>query len=291
MPTKKTKSKRTKISQKVIQKVIVKIGEMKKEKKARRRARRRVMEEQPLQIQAAVPANVIYQTGYGAFQPPPAAPSISQGITIQEGRKIGEKPKMEWQDVGVGTEGIVEILEKPSKRETLDMLGDVVNINEFPPNANFVSPIIEHATEPINSRIFTEQVLPSERVVGNYRFGEEQKESSMSAPTDLIDNNAASAAAAAVAPKKKKKGKKGGLIIEDDSSEEMGELATASAAATEFFYKEQKIGKPSSKMIKQIQDVFSFDRGNATLFFYDQRRLGKTPKQISQFLESRKKGI
>lgn len=270
MPTKKTKSKRTKISQKVIQKVIVKIGEMKKEKKARRRAKRRVMEEQPLQIQAAVPANVIYQTGYGAFQPPPAAPSISQGITIQEGRKIGEKPK-EWQDVGVGREGIVEILDKPSRRETLDMLGDVVNINEFAPNANFVSPIIENATEPINSRIFTEQVLPSERVVGNYRFEEEQKESSMSAPTDLIDNNATSydsGAAAAVAPKKK-----AGLVIEEGPFEIMGE----------------PISKAKAKTIERIMKAYGYNKTDSIKFYAGMTSEGLSSREISKVIKEKER--
>lgn len=271
MPTKKTKSKRTKISQKVIQKVIVKIGEMKKEKKARRRARRRVMEEQPLQIQTAVPANVIYQTGYGAFQPPPVAPTISQSITMPEGRKIGEKPKMEWQDVGVGTEGIVEILDRPSRRETLDMLGDVVNINEFGPNANFVSPIIEHATEPINSRIFTEQVLPSERVVGNYRFGEEQKESSMSAPTDLIDNNAASydsGAAAAVAPKKK-----GRLVIEEGPFEVMGE----------------PISKAKAKTIERIMKAYGYNKENSIKFYANMTSEGLSSREISKVIKEKER--
>lgn len=131
---KKEKATRKKISQKAIQTVVVNLDGA--SKRRRRGGRRRGGKSKPAEapapeamVSAVVPPTVVYQTGYGDFRPPmnatipvPATPTPS---TVSTGVGTSLVPAM-FQDVGVGTEGFVNILDLPTKREQLEMLGDIV---------------------------------------------------------------------------------------------------------------------------------------------------------------------
>lgn len=138
MPRKSKKEKPTqkKISQKAIQKVIINLDSA--AAKRRRRARRPRggggggsggKGDTDAMLSAIVPPTVVYQTGYDTFRQPITAtipvstkPTPS---TVSTGVGTSLVPAT-FQDVGVGTEGFVDILDLPTKREQLQMLGDVV---------------------------------------------------------------------------------------------------------------------------------------------------------------------
>ena len=164
-PKHRTPKHRTKISQKVIQKVIVKIGEERKAKKARRRHRRtnKAMEQEFMQqqaIQEKVAPIVVYQTA-APFQAPKPSPSIIE--TVME-----VKPKPSY----VISEPDVEPLFKPKEELLIDFINPV-----DPPKAS----------DPITSEIYTKQVFPEKKVVGNYAFGKPDVYSELS-PSSLYDN-------------------------------------------------------------------------------------------------------
>lgn len=111
--------------------VNIRIGSLEPTKSKRKRPRRKPRKTpEELQYETALldymtprqMPTIVYQTGFG-FQPIQGTPTpsmSSQSITIPS------TSIPEFQDVGVGTEGFVKILEKPSKRETLEMLTEPV---------------------------------------------------------------------------------------------------------------------------------------------------------------------
>lgn len=245
------KKPRVKLSQKVIQKVIVKIGEHKKAKKARRREKKQAKELESQPVQTAVPANVTYQTGYGLFQPPQQPQTISVPFTTNnqppssfEKAAQPRQSRESWQDVGVGREGIIEILEKPTKKETLENLGDVVSRDEFPPNANFVSSLVENRTENINSPLYTQQVLPQEQVQGNYRFGE--YEEVMVQPKPRRSKLPEDVEITGSRPKKPNKSTIENIMLALDLNEE---------EAINYYYTERANGKNSLQINKEINTI------------------------------------
>lgn len=107
-PTQKQKQK-----QSVRQTVIVKVGETSKRKRTyRKRTSRGGM--QPIQS-TPLPPNVIYQSTQ--YIPVPFEQTPAPKITEPE-----KKPKTLLEDVGVGTEGFVKILELPTKKEQIESM-------------------------------------------------------------------------------------------------------------------------------------------------------------------------
>lgn len=127
MPHKKGHKK---ISQKqsVKQTVIVKIGEVKRKRSKRSKRRPREGGEGG-QSFAPIPMPVVaYSTGYGSFPLIQGAP-VKEPFTYKPTADI-TRPVME--DVGVGTEGFVTILDKPTKKETLAELIEPAKIQPEP---------------------------------------------------------------------------------------------------------------------------------------------------------------
>jgi hypothetical protein len=111
-PTQKQKQR-----QSVKQTVIVKVGETPKRKRTyRKRVSRGGQPKGEEQYIRPLPAsNVIYQsTQY--------LPQILEQTPTPKITEPEKKPKTLLEDVGVGTEGFVKILELPSKRETIERL-------------------------------------------------------------------------------------------------------------------------------------------------------------------------
>ena len=129
---KKEKATRKKISQKAIQTVVVNLdGATKRRRRGgRRKKTSRIPEPTPDYMpNAIIPPTVVYQTGYGDFRPPMNATipvSIPHtGSTVSSSVGTSTLP-IAFQDVGVGTEGLVNILDLPTKKETMDMLEEPV---------------------------------------------------------------------------------------------------------------------------------------------------------------------
>lgn len=122
----KTKIQKQKQKQKQTQIINVNITAPKGEKKQSKRSRRKPTAEDIAALEYLQPRQmptVIFQTG--GFNLPQAI----QGTPIPGLLPISQMPtpspalaRDQWQDVGVGREGFVNILELPSKRETLDRL-------------------------------------------------------------------------------------------------------------------------------------------------------------------------
>lgn len=128
-------------------------------KPKRRRSRRApsaqdVALAQYLQPQQLAP--VIYQTGYGTFP-------LQQPTAVPFGQTLGqpiEKPKVFLEDIGqVGTEGAVEILDRPTKKEQLAELTAPVPVDLSAFNSPFVG---AKMSAPIPSYSFGKEPAPSE---------------------------------------------------------------------------------------------------------------------------------
>lgn len=122
---KQTKQKQ-KQQQKQTVKVVVNVGEKKKRKSSKRRPKRAQAEE--VVQYKAFPPQIIYQQAPLTFYPSeqPAARSIMDAPEVPKGLMATVAPSLE--DVGqVGTEGPVEILDLPTKRETLSELIEPVS--------------------------------------------------------------------------------------------------------------------------------------------------------------------
>jgi len=112
--------------------VTVNITQPKAEKKRRRRARRKATEADIAALEYLQPRQmptVILQSGGFNLPQSQSQPQQIQGMPSPGMLPISEMPapspilaRDDWQDVGVGREGFVNILELPSKRETLDRL-------------------------------------------------------------------------------------------------------------------------------------------------------------------------
>lgn len=133
MPRKSKSKPKTKISQKVSQKVVVNIGG---DGRRKRKYTRRSKPSSPPDITPMIPPTVVYQTGWDSFKPTPApapvsitgsyaVPSAPTASAVPSSVGVSNLP-IAFQDVGVGTEGFVNILDLPTKTETLSMLGEVV---------------------------------------------------------------------------------------------------------------------------------------------------------------------
>ena len=152
--SKKSRKQRTKISQKVIQNVIVKVGEERKARKARRKQRRLNRKDleaiQEQQINSKVAPVVVYQTG-APFQPPQQVYNFAQEASH---KNMKTKGKPEYIEI----EPELEFITTPTKKEQL---------------TEFIDPVAEAAEtgESIKNDIYTRQVLPAQKVEGNYAFG------------------------------------------------------------------------------------------------------------------------
>jgi len=171
MPKREKKAKKEKKEPKtkvknMIQSVVVKIGgDALKRAPRRRRAPKKPKEEED--VMARVAPAIVYQQAptvnlpvHQAFAPvaQPAAFSVPVAKTLVETVEI---PKSEPVYV-------------PTKRETLDILGDVVTQDEFPPTANFTSIETQIKSKETPDSVYTEDPLPFSQVFGNLRFGEEE---------------------------------------------------------------------------------------------------------------------
>jgi hypothetical protein len=112
---KKQKQKQTQ-KQSVKQTVIVKLDGIHHKKKRVHRRKQRETKEQPIQLtQPSLPPNVIYQSS----QIMPVPFPVEKKVPITSPEPV--KPRIE--DIGqVGTEGAVQILDVPTKKETLEEL-------------------------------------------------------------------------------------------------------------------------------------------------------------------------
>ena len=126
MPHKKGHYKKKKVisqKQSVKQTVIVKLGEVKR-KRAKRSAKPPTAKRRPPSAAGEIaPINlpiVAYQTGYGSFPLMQSTTPSPDPFPFKKSVEEIVKPSMPmFEDVGVGTEGFVEILDLPTKAETL----------------------------------------------------------------------------------------------------------------------------------------------------------------------------
>lgn len=133
MAKRKTKvSEKQKQTQKqsVSQNVVIQLAE-KVAKKKRRRAKKKTAPTDgadSLYLQGRQPPNVVYQYTSSVPQEPYSTP-----LPVRQSMKIGQKTPF-LEDVGtVGTEGAVEILDLPTKKETLSELETPVPLAFTPP--------------------------------------------------------------------------------------------------------------------------------------------------------------
>jgi hypothetical protein len=133
MPKKSKKTilkQKQKQAQNVKQSVVVKIGEVAKKRKRtyrRKSSGGSAGGSQQLQPQS-LPPNVIYQSNQITPVPVQFNPEPVTKIT-----EPAPKPKTIMEDVGVGTEGFVKILELPTKREQLGMMIEPIKTKILPP--------------------------------------------------------------------------------------------------------------------------------------------------------------
>lgn len=126
MPRRKRQTQKQRQSQ--TQKVIIHLDGKHIKEKAKKRRRRPRQPREPIQIQPTqLPPNVIYQSHQITGLPiqPEAVPLKESKITTTTSPK-------DFADVGVGTEGFVRILEKPTKEETLSVLTEPVSLMPTP---------------------------------------------------------------------------------------------------------------------------------------------------------------
>lgn len=130
---KKPREKKTKISQKSIQNVVIHLDGVAKKRGRGRPRKTKVPTPDESGAIGVIPPTVVYQTGYGNFRPGISGTfELGQGVTAVHGGTIAKPASAAvvppaFEDVGaIGTEGFGEILTKPTKQETLDILGDVV---------------------------------------------------------------------------------------------------------------------------------------------------------------------
>jgi len=111
--------------QNVKQTVIVKL-DGKGQRVKRRRRRRQPSGGGASTMYQSLPPNVIYQTGGESFNKPSApAPAVEAApapLVAKPAAAPAVNMPVQFQDVGVGTEGLVEILDRPTKREQLNEL-------------------------------------------------------------------------------------------------------------------------------------------------------------------------
>ena len=126
---KKQKQKQTQ-KQIVKQSVVVRLdGIQRKKRQYKRRKQREPSEakgkEQYNMTPPPLPPNVIYQsTQYLPYE----SPTVSEKIPLKSQGIQSGTPASMFQDVGVGTEGLVQILEKPTKKEQLQELTSPISI-------------------------------------------------------------------------------------------------------------------------------------------------------------------
>lgn len=154
-----------------IQTVIVKVGgDKRKRKSAPRKPRRRPESEYDAPMRQLPP--VVYQvsntapTAFGSGQPAIfRPPEQSSGITVGTQTKVNN-PILE--DIGqVGTEGRVEILDLPTKSETLRNLTTPVSI----PSSRSIASISSGITQPQKPVSPTPSIFESSRIPSNIAFG------------------------------------------------------------------------------------------------------------------------
>jgi hypothetical protein len=115
MARKKETTQKQRQKQSVKQTVIVRIGESSKRKRSYRKRKPRGESAGEPYIRPLPSSNVIFQSTQ--IIPVPYQKSPEQKLTDPE-----KKPKTLLEDVGVGTEGFVKILELPSKSETIERM-------------------------------------------------------------------------------------------------------------------------------------------------------------------------
>ena len=126
---KKQKQKQTQ-KQVVKQSVVVRLDGIQRKKRQYKRRKQREPSEAKGKEQYQIPApplppNVIYQsTQYLPYE----SPTVSEKIPLKSQGIQSGTPASMFQDVGVGTEGLVQILEKPTKKEQLQELTTPISI-------------------------------------------------------------------------------------------------------------------------------------------------------------------
>lgn len=146
MAKRKTKVVTQKQKQTVSQNVVIQLAE-KVAKKKRRRAKKKTAPTDgadSLYLQGRQPPNVVYQYTNSVPQEPYSTP-----IPVRQAMKIKDKTPF-LEDVGtVGTEGAVEILDLPSKKETLSELETPVpSAFKLPPKARAIADLPPQFTAP-----------------------------------------------------------------------------------------------------------------------------------------------
>ena len=171
MPKREKKEPKTKVKN-MIQSVVVKIGgDVHKPARRRRRAPRKPKNDGD--IMARVAPAIVYQQAPTAHLPtPPAFTSIPPPTPFS-----APVAKTLVETIEIPKSEPVYV---PSKRETLDILGDVVTQDEFPPTANFASVETKIKSKETPDRVYTEDPLPITQVLGNMRFGEDDSMSEIS---------------------------------------------------------------------------------------------------------------
>jgi len=151
MAIKKVRKQKQKQKQKQVQnvnqKVIVRIGDISKKKSRRRRSTRKPKEQSDTSMMQSLQPNVIYQS-YKPEQTSSSQPS-TQNLPLSPAptatNMVPETVKQPtargaFQDVGVGTEGLVTILNVPTKREQLEELVTPVSKPLPPPSTGELPP-------------------------------------------------------------------------------------------------------------------------------------------------------
>ena len=101
-------------SQSVKQTVIVKLDGEKRKVKRRYKRKPKVEQKEQQVMPTSLPPNVVYQSSqYIPYSPQPEPLALQKPVT--EGKPI-------FEDVGVGTEGFVKILDMPTKKEQLETM-------------------------------------------------------------------------------------------------------------------------------------------------------------------------
>lgn len=158
------KSKQPKKIKNIIQSVVVNISDHKKTTSKRKRRQPKKKATEAVDIMARIPPTIVYQSPSvnlpSQFTPQPQQIPFSVPVTKTLVETI-EIPKS-------------EPLSLPSKRETLESLGDVVHEFEFAPTANFISEKDRINSQLTSDKVYTEEPFSQSSVQGNTKFGEEE---------------------------------------------------------------------------------------------------------------------
>jgi len=145
----KKQKQKQKQTQNVKQTVIIRLDKEGKRIMKKRKRPRKQPSDGVSSMERALPPPVIYQGSYPVQINPPPTPNLplQAAPTI---RNIAP-PQTEMQDVGVGTEGFVTILDVPTKREQLENL--ITPVSKEEPSFQYDYPV-----KPIPSDFFSKKI-------------------------------------------------------------------------------------------------------------------------------------